>query len=289
MVKDGLFTRFPKPDFVVGLHDVQLLPSGEIGVIAGPAMAASNAVDITFYGQGGHGATPQRTIDPIVMAARTVVTLQTIVSRETSPFDPAVVTVGTFHAGTKRNIIPDEAKIELTVRSFKPEVQKRSSPPSSASPRRRRRRRARPRSPPFVDSPGRPPRSSTTIRRSPSEWRPCCASSSARPTSSTVRAERASEDFGVYGRTAGVPSVVLRIGASEPGEFEKLKAVGKVPPGPHTAKFAPDRERTIRTGVTLTSRRPRARSPRRRSAKRGPSPRRMRQMPHVPGRPEARS
>jgi amidohydrolase len=102
MVKDGLFTRFPKPDFVVGLHDTQTLPSGQVSLIPGPASAASNAVDITFYGRGGHGAAPHRTIDPVVMAARAVVTLQMIVSREVNPFDPAVVTVGTFHAGTKR-------------------------------------------------------------------------------------------------------------------------------------------------------------------------------------------
>jgi amidohydrolase len=124
MVKDGLYTRFPKPDFVIGVHDLQLLPSGQVGVIPGPASAASNAVDITFYGQGGHGAAPHRTIDPVVIAARAVGTLQTIVSREVNPLDPAVVTVGTFHAGTKRNVIADEAKLELTVRSYKPEVQK---------------------------------------------------------------------------------------------------------------------------------------------------------------------
>src|SRR5262249_11440742 len=112
-------------DFVIGLHDNTRSASGTVGVLAGPEMSASNAVDITFYGKGGHGAYPHVTIDPIVMAARAVVTLQTIVARETKPFDPAVVTVGTFHAGTKRNIIPDEAKLELTVRSFKPEVQKK--------------------------------------------------------------------------------------------------------------------------------------------------------------------
>ena len=116
MVKDGLLTRFPKPDFVLGLHVTNLLPSGAAGVTSGPASAASNAVDVTFFGRGGHGAMPQRTIDPVLMAARAVVALQAIVSREVNPFEPAVVTVGTFHAGTKRNVIPDEAKLQLTVR-----------------------------------------------------------------------------------------------------------------------------------------------------------------------------
>ena len=124
MIKDGLLTRFPSPDYVLGIHDTNRLPAGQVGVTAGPAFAASNGVDIRFYGKGGHGAAPHLTIDPLLIAARTVVTLQTIVSREVNPLNPAVVTVGTFSAGTKRNIIADEAKIELTVRSYKPEVQK---------------------------------------------------------------------------------------------------------------------------------------------------------------------
>src|SRR5262249_5390845 len=122
MITDGLFTRFPKPDYVLGVHVASTLPAGQVGIIPGPASAASNAVDITFYGKGGHGSTPHLTVDPGGRAARAVVTLQTIVAREIDPFETAVVTVGTFHAGTKRNIIPDEAKLELTVRSYKPEV-----------------------------------------------------------------------------------------------------------------------------------------------------------------------
>ncbi len=125
MIKDGLLTRFPKPDVVLGLHDTNFIPSGKIGIVPGPASAASNSVDITFYGKGGHGAMPHVTIDPLLIAARTVVTLQTIVSRENNPFDPAIVTVGTFKAGNQRNVISDEAKIELTVRSYKPEVQQK--------------------------------------------------------------------------------------------------------------------------------------------------------------------
>ena len=250
MVKDGLFTRFPKPDFVVGIHDTQVLPAGKVGVIGGATSAASNAVDITFYGQGGHGATPQRTVDPIVMAARTVVTLQTIVSRETSPFDPAVVTVGTFHAGTKRNIIPDEAKIELTVRSFKPEVQKALLAAIERIAKAEAQAARAPKEPAVVvqkeasevvyNDPALTDRLVTVVRKR------LGAANVIDPLEPTS----ASEDFGVYGRTAGVPSVFFRIGSSEPGEFEKLKALGQVPPGPHTAKFAPDRERTIRTGVT---------------------------------------
>ncbi len=123
MIDDGLMTRFPKPDAVLGLHVSNLIPAGQVGVPSGPASAASNGVDITIHGRGGHGAAPHLTVDPLLIAARTVVTLQTIVAREVNPLDPAVVTVGTLHAGTKRNIIPDDATLQLTVRSYKPEVQ----------------------------------------------------------------------------------------------------------------------------------------------------------------------
>jgi hippurate hydrolase len=125
MLADGLFTRFPKPDFAVAIHDTQLLPAGQVGVTPGFAFARMDAVDITVFGKGGHGAAPHQTIDPVVIAARTVVALQTIVAREVNPTDPAVVTVGSIHGGTKHNIIPDEVKLQLTVRSYKEEVQKR--------------------------------------------------------------------------------------------------------------------------------------------------------------------
>ena len=125
MLKDGLFTRFPKPDFALAIHDDAGLPAGQVGYTSGYTMASSDSVDITIFGRGGHGAQPQNTVDPIVIAARTVLALQTIVSRETNPLDPAVITVGTIHGGTKNNIIPDEVKLELTVRSYKPEVRKR--------------------------------------------------------------------------------------------------------------------------------------------------------------------
>ena len=124
MLKDGLFTRFPKPDFALAIHDDASLPAGQVGYTLGYTMASSDSVDITVFGRGGHGAQPQNTVDPIVIAARIVLALQTIVSREINPLDPAVITVGTIHGGTKNNIIPDEVKLELTVRSYKPEVRK---------------------------------------------------------------------------------------------------------------------------------------------------------------------
>ena len=125
MLKDGLFTRFPKPDYALAVHDDARLPAGVVGYHAGPILTNADSVDITVFGRGGHGARPEATVDPIVLAARIVLALQTIVSRENSPFDPAVITVGTIHGGTKNNIIPDDVKLQLTVRSFTQLVRER--------------------------------------------------------------------------------------------------------------------------------------------------------------------
>ena len=124
MLDDGLYIRFPKPDVVLAFHDAAALPAGMIGVTPGYALANVDSVDISVKGVGGHGAYPQTTRDPIVLASRIVTTLQTLVSRENDPANPAVVTVGSFQAGAKHNIISDEAKLQLTVRSYTPEVRK---------------------------------------------------------------------------------------------------------------------------------------------------------------------
>ena len=125
MLDDGLFTRFPKPDFALAVHDNDSLAAGTIGIKAGPMLASADSVDIVVYGKGGHGARPHKTIDPIVIAAKIVLGLQTVVSRENDPFDPAVITVGSIHGGTKHNIIPDEVRMQLTVRAYKQEVRAR--------------------------------------------------------------------------------------------------------------------------------------------------------------------
>ncbi|QIL01992.1 amidohydrolase [Sphingomonas sinipercae] len=124
MLDDGLYTRFPKPDYALAFHDAAALPAGQIGITPGYALANVDSVDITVKGVGGHGAYPHTTKDPIVVASRIVSTLQTLVSRENDPQQPAVVTVGSFHAGAKHNIISEEAKLQLTVRSYTPEVRK---------------------------------------------------------------------------------------------------------------------------------------------------------------------
>lgn len=250
MLKDGLLTRFPKPDVVLGLHDTSLLPAGRIGVVPGPASAASDSVDITFYGRGGHGAAPHTTIDPLLIAARAVVTLQTIVAREVSPFDAAVVTVGTFHGGTKRNIISDEAKLELTVRSYKPEVQKMLLASIARIAKAEAAAAGAPREPlVFVD----PKEASEVVVNDVAMAAQLSAALKRSMGAANVMAispSPASEDFGVYGRAAGVPSLQLRVGAIEPALFAQAAASGTVLPSPHSPFFAPDKERTIRAGVS---------------------------------------
>ncbi|HET9459642.1 MAG TPA: amidohydrolase [Sphingomicrobium sp.] len=125
MLEDGLYTRFPKPQAVLAFHDAAALPAGVIGVTPGYALANVDSVDILVKGVGGHGAYPHTTKDPIVLASRIVTTLQTLVSRENDPADPAVITVGSLQAGAKHNIISDEARLQITVRSYEPDVRQR--------------------------------------------------------------------------------------------------------------------------------------------------------------------
>jgi amidohydrolase len=122
MLADGLYERFPRPHFAIALHSEATLPAGKVGYRSGYALANVDSVDITVYGEGGHGAYPHTTRDPIVVGARIVVALQTIVSREISPLDPAVITVGSFHGGSKHNVIPNEVHLQLTVRSYEAAV-----------------------------------------------------------------------------------------------------------------------------------------------------------------------
>src|SRR5437667_9548348 len=125
MLADGLYTRFPKPDFTIGLHDSADAEAGKVLYAPGYAMASSTSVDLIIRGLGGHGSKPEATKDPIVLASQTILALQTIISRENSPLDPAVVTVGSIHGGTRYNIIPDEVNLQLTVRAYKEEVRQK--------------------------------------------------------------------------------------------------------------------------------------------------------------------
>ena len=249
MLQDGLLTRFPKPDFVLGIHDTNLLPAGKVDAIAGPASAASNSVDIVIHGKGGHGALPHLTVDPVLIAARTVVTLQSIIAREINPLNPAVITVGTFNAGTKRNVIAEEARLELTVRSYKPEVQQHllaaiariaKAEAAAAGAEREPTVTVDPHEAAEVvyNDPAMAARLNTALRRGLGD-----------ANVQAIEPTMASEDFGAFGRAAGAPSVQLRVGVIEPDAFEKARSAGQLLPGVHTPFFAPDRERTLRAGV----------------------------------------
>src|SRR5262249_4282707 len=243
----GLFTRFPKPDFAVSIHDADDIPAGMIGYTPGYVLANVDSVDITIFGRGGHGAYPHRTVDPIVIAARTILALQTIVAREKDPIEPAVVTVGSIHGGSKHNIIPDEVKLQLTVRSFKDEVRSRVLAAITRIAKAEAAAAGAPKEPTVTlgESVG------ATYNDPALTKRIAGVLSQAFGNESVIEqpARMGAEDFGAFGR-AGVPAVQFTVGAVEPQRFEKAKATGAPLPSLHSSEFAPDRERTLRTGVS---------------------------------------
>ncbi len=247
MLKDGLFTRFPKPNFALAIHDEATLPAGQVGYIPGYAMASSDSVDITIFGRGGHGAQPQETVDPIVIAARTVMALQTIVSREINPRDPAVVTVGTIHGGTKNNIIPDEVKLQLTVRSYKPEVRKHLLASIERIAKGEALAGGAPREPLVKIEPA----ANATYNDPELTNRVAAALRHALGQANVVEIppKMIFEDFSEFS-LAGVPSVIFYVGAVEPTKFAAALQSGKPLPGLHSSLWAPDREPTLKTAIT---------------------------------------
>ena len=247
MIEDGLLTRFPRPEFALAVHDDARYPAGLIGYRAGPVLSNSDTIRITIFGVGGHGARPEATVDPVVIAARTVLALQTIVSREVSPFDAAVITVGTIHAGTKANIIPAEARIELSVRSLTEKVRAHLL---SAIDRIVKAEAIAGRSPrePIIDrfdgadalvnDPALTERVSSALRRALGPERV-----------KEIEPEMPSEDFSRL-RGAGVPTLALRIGAVEPAALAAAEKSGDTLPGLHSPLFAPDRELTLKAAIT---------------------------------------
>ena len=252
MLGDGLYRRFPRPDFALALHCDAGLPAGQIGYREGFAMANVNSVDITVRGYGGHGAYPHRTKDPIVIAAQTVIALQTIVSREVPPVEPAVITVGSFHGGTKHNIIPNEVKLQLTVRSYTDTVRelllssirrvchgtaKAAGVPEDLHPIVKVLDESTPatyNSPELVD------RATAVMRRILGE-------------TNVVRLEQKTwgEDFGRYGRVEPrVPIFMFTLGTVPPAVYRASQEPGARPLlSLHSSQFAPDYEPTIKTGV----------------------------------------
>jgi hippurate hydrolase len=246
MLADGLFTRFPKPDFAFAIHDSAQAPAGTVQPISGFALANVDSVDVTIYGKGGHGAYPHTTVDPIVIAARTVLALQTIVGRENNPLDPAVVTVGSIHGGTKHNIIPDEVRLQLTVRSYKDDVRKRILASIERIANAEAAAAGAPKPPDVTTSEGTP-----AMYNDPAVTkRVADALARGLGADRVVEAQpvMGGEDFSEYGR-AGVPATLVWVGAVEPKKYEASKASGAPLPSLHSSEFAPDREATLRTGV----------------------------------------
>jgi amidohydrolase len=248
MIKDGLFTRFPKPDFAFAVHDSNGLPAGKVGYTPGFSASNADSVTVTVYGVGGHGSAPQETIDPIVIAARMIVSWQTIVSREIDPQEAAVITVGTIHGGTKNNIIPDEVVMGLTVRSYKDDVRKHLLSSIERIAVAESQAAGAPKRPliEHVEGVGAVYNDPPTTNRIADRLKQVMGDSNV----DLARPIMASDDFAEY-RFAGVPSVMLELGAVNPEKYAAAMKSGEQLPGPHSPYFAPDREPSLKTGIEV--------------------------------------
>ena len=246
MLKDGLFQRFPRPDYVIGLHDDDTMPAGTIGFHPGPFRAISISPTVTLYGRGGHGAMPYNTIDPVVMAARTVTALQTIVSRENNPMDPVVLTIGTIHGGTQANVIPDEVTLGLNIRTYSDETQTRVLAAVARIVKAEAAASGAPREPTITA-----PEAGHVVVNDPALTRRVAAALQKAIGAQTVvemPAKMTSEDFAEYGR-AGVPSVLLHIGAVNAARLADARRTGIPVPAPHSPEWLPDLEPTLKAAV----------------------------------------
>ncbi|HEV8699874.1 MAG TPA: amidohydrolase [Candidatus Polarisedimenticolia bacterium] len=247
MIADGLFSRFPRPDAVLGMHVKDDLPTGVVGYRAGPAFANVDSVDIRVYGRGGHGSAPHTTVDPVVIAARIVMALQTIVAREINPIEAAVVTVGSIHGGTKHNIIPDIVDLQLTVRSYSDETRRRLLDGIRRNVLAEATGAAAPRppdvtigesTPATVNDPELVRRTVQGLKRALGDDRVV-----------EVPPIMGSEDFTYYGRQ-GIPAFMFNLGTIAPQRIEESRRPGGTPlPSLHSSLYAPDREASIRSGV----------------------------------------
>jgi hippurate hydrolase len=252
MLADGLYTRFPKPDFAIALHDSAEMEVGKVGYIGGYMLANSTSVDVIIRGRGGHGAYPHTTKDPVVMAAEYVLALQTIVSREDSPLDPAVVTVGSIHGGTKHNLIPDEVRLQLSIRTYKEEVRQHIL----ASLERIAKG--------IALAGGVPEDRAPIVKVSDTEVTPATYNDPTLVARSAEAMKKAlgpdnvvpvepvmgSEDFGQFGlENHQIPTMMFRVGAIDAQRIARSKETGAPLPSLHSSLFWPVPEPTIRTGV----------------------------------------
>ena len=252
MLADGLYERFPKPDYAIALHVNATLPTGSIGYHSGFALANVDSVDITIRGLGGHGAYPHTTKDPIVIAAQTIMALQTIVSRQVSPLDSAVVTVGSIHGGSKHNIIPDEVRLQLTVRSYSDATRKMVLDSIERITMK------------TAEAAGVPGDRLPIVKIARDEGTPATYNNPALgdrlvpvwkrvlgpDNVIAVDAVMGGEDFARYGRTpAKVPIYMIWLGTIDPPRIEAAKVSGASLPSLHSSLFWPALHPTIETGV----------------------------------------
>jgi len=243
MLKDGLFTRFPKPDYALSMHDDASMASGTVMWHAGPFRASADTVTITMFGQGGHGAVPHETRDPVVMAARLVMALQTLISRENNPLDPVVITVGSIQGGTQANIVPDQVKLALTVRTFRPEVRQRVLASIAREAKGEALAAGAPKEPlvevktgtdSVVNDPQLVARAIKAVEKAVGP-----------DFVKEMPAKMTSEDFAMYGQQPGVKALLLHVGAVDAGRLEAAKKAGKPLPGTHSPQWAPDLKPTL--------------------------------------------
>jgi amidohydrolase len=249
MIDDGLFARFPKPDVVFGQH-VMAEPAGALSTRAGVITSAADSLQIRMFGRGAHGSMPQASIDPVVMAAATVLRLQTIVSREVAATDAAVVTIGSLQAGEKENVIPDEATIRLNVRSYDEGVRRHVLAAIERIVKAEAAASGAVKAPEITpldryslvkNDPGATRRVVSAFRQQFSEDR-------VRETKPTT----ASEDFGCFGAEWHLPSVFWFVGGTDAGAYEQAEQAGRLTdiPTNHSPHFAPVIRSTLETGVT---------------------------------------
>ena len=244
MVRDGLFTRFPKPD--VALHVGNGLPAGMASITPGIYNTNADSLRITIYGKGGHGAAPQTAIDPVVIAARTVLALQTIVSREVKPGEMAVVTIGYLHAGTKNNIISDHAEMGLTVRTYKQEVRKQVLAAITRITKAEAEAAGAPREPLIEHTEG-----TDLVYNNPAlaeRLRAPLEAALGKDNVVTAGPITPSEDFSVFVEQ-GVPGFYFSLGGADPEKFAEANAAGTSLPSNHSPLFAPDVDPALHAGI----------------------------------------
>lgn len=252
-IDNGLFTKFPKPDYALAFHINPELESGKIGLVGGPIFAGVKTATIKVFGKGGHGAYPEKCIDPIVIASRIVLDLQTIVSREISPLEPVVVTVGSIHGGTRPNIIPDEVDLELTLRYYSEETIEKVISAIKRISKSAAQMAGMPddqlplveieksETPPVINNDGLSLKIREIAKKTIGE-------------SNIVKTSPAmvGEDFGKYGKTSeNIPICLIWLGSTNPEVMKKLKMDGKQPYPLHSPYLNPDYEKTIETGIKV--------------------------------------